>query len=206
MPAKRGRVVVAGATGLVGSFLVERLLRDPRSSEVVALSRRPLAIKDPKLRVEIVDFAKLEDAVAGLAPEAVFCALGTTIKTAGSREAFELVDLEYPTRLARGAARGGSEEFLLLTALGADAKSKIFYSRTKGRAEEAVRNAFAGKLRIFRPSLLLGPRSDRRPGEALAQKLAPLVNPLLVGPLKPYRAVRGEDVARDMVSAWRASL
>jgi len=203
MSSLSGKVVVVGATGLVGQKVVEELLADSRCSEVRVLVRRPWERAHPKLKIEIRDYAGLEEAVAESPAEALFCCLGSTIKKAGSREAFAQVDRDYPAALARGAARVGVAEFSLLTALGADSTSSVFYNRTKGQAEELVQRFFPGRLRIFRPSLLLGDRQEFRLAEKIGMTLAPFMNALMQGPLRAYRPIEATTVARAMVRAWR---
>lgn len=195
-------VLVAGSTGLVGRALIEELIGDPRVGRVIALSRRALPLRHEKLSIEIVDFENLEAAVATKVFDTLFCCLGSTIRKAGSQEAFARVDRDYPIALARGATVAGAREFQLVTALGADSSSRVFYNRTKGEAEQGVRAAFSGTLRIFRPSLLLGARDESRPAEALAMALSPLLGPLLIGRLAEYRPVSAEVVARAMCRRW----
>jgi uncharacterized protein YbjT (DUF2867 family) len=129
----------------------------------------------------------------------IFCCLGTTMKKAGSEAAFRKVDYEYVVRLAETSKRSGADHFYLVSAVGADPNSRIFYSRVKGEAEKAVgRLGFAG-LHVFRPSFLIGERSERRPGEAFGIAAARLVSIALVGAARKYRPIRAETVARAMV-------
>lgn len=199
MSAAPRSALLAGATGLVGGHLLRLLLEDPAYAEVTALVRRPALPEHPKLREVVVDFGRLEEHAAAPGARDVFCALGTTLRAAGSREAFRRVDLEYPRRLAEAAARSGAEHFLLVTAMGADPRSRVFYNRVKGEAEEAVRALpFAG-VAILRPSLLLGERRESRPAEALAQRVLGPLRPLLAGPLRKYRPIHAGTVARAML-------
>ncbi|MDD3765017.1 MAG: NAD(P)H-binding protein [Nevskiales bacterium] len=187
--------VIAGATGLVGRHLLQQLLADPAWSEVRALSRRALDIEDPKLKVVLCDYAQPERLGELLRADDVFCCLGTTLKTAGSREAFEDVDYRMVVALARAARDAGARQFLVISAVGASPKAAAFYSRVKGRMEQAVSALGFETVQILRPSLLLGERDEHRPAEALGQHLAPLLNPLLPGRLRRYRAVSGAAVA-----------
>lgn len=196
--------LIAGATGAVGGRLLQRLLAEPRYAGVTAVSRRPLELADPKLRVEIIDFDRLADwanANPGLAgADDVYCCLGTTIKKAGSQDAFQRVDHDYIVALAQAAEKHGAGQFLLVSAVGADADSRVFYSRTKGRTEDAVRACGFDALHIFRPSLLLAEREESRPSEALGQAAAPLLKPLLFGPLSRYKPITADAVARAMLN------
>ena len=196
--------LLLGATGLVGGHVLDLLLGDPAYGRVVVLGRRSIDREHPKLRQHVADLGRLEEHAALFAVDDVFCCLGTTIRAAGSREAFLRVDLDYPRAVAEAAARNGAERFLLVTALGADADSSVFYNRVKGEVEDAVRTLPFQEVAILRPSLILGERAERRPAEALAQRLAPRLNPLLRGPLRRYRAVEAETVARAMLRLAKA--
>jgi uncharacterized protein YbjT (DUF2867 family) len=193
--------LVAGASGLVGGHLLQLLLADDAYARVVTLGRRQLAAQHPKLEQRVVEFDTL-DALADF-PRAddVFCCLGTTIKTAGSQAAFRKVDHDYVLRLARAGQRAppGARQFLLVSALGADPASRIFYSRVKGEVEAAVRQLPYQGIQIFRPSFLMGERADVRLAERVGVPLARAVAPLLVGPLRRYRPIDAADVARAMV-------
>ncbi len=191
--------LLLGATGLVGGQVLDLLLDDPAYSRVVVLGRRPVDRRHSKLRQHVADLGRLDEHAAHFAVDDVFCCLGTTIRAAGSQQAFRRVDHDYVVGAARVAAAAGARRYLLVTAAGADAGSRIFYNRVKGEAEAGVRaRPFEGVV-ILRPSLILGPRAERRPAEALAQRVAPALNVLMVGPLRRYRAVEARTVARVMV-------
>ncbi len=196
--------LLLGATGLVGGHVLALLLDDPAYGGVLVLGRRAVPREHPKLRQETVDFDRLRDFSGVVRAQDVFCCLGTTIRAAGSREAFRRVDLDYPRTVAEAAARNGAERFLLVSAMGADASSSIFYNRVKGEAEDAVRTLPFKEVAILRPSLLLGERAEQRPAEALAQRFAPRLSPLLRGPLRKYRPVEAATVARAMVRLAKA--
>lgn len=196
--------LLLGATGLVGGHVLDLLLHDPAYGGVLVLGRRAAPREHPKLRQETVDFDRLRDFSGVVRAQDVFCCLGTTIRAAGSREAFRRVDLDYPRAVAEAGARNGAERFLLVSAMGANANSSVFYNRVKGEAEDAVRTLPFKEVAILRPALLLGERTERRPGEALAQRLAPRLTPLLRGPLRKYRPVEAATVARAMVRLARS--
>jgi uncharacterized protein YbjT (DUF2867 family) len=194
--------VVLGGSGLVGSALLELLASDARYDRVAVLTRRPLSLTAPKLREVLVDFGKPESYRSALAVDDVFCALGTTIAKAGSREAFRRVDLEVPLEVAREAQTAGAQRFLLVSAVGADSKSAIFYNRTKGELElQLGAVGFPKGLRILHPSMLLGERKESRLGERMATFLMGAAGPLLQGGLARYRAISAVDVARALVAA-----
>jgi len=195
--------LIAGATGLVGGFLLKRLLDAPAYDRVVAVTRRSLGISHPKLTEIVTDFEILELALAKSAIHAddAFCALGTTIRKAGSQPAFRRVDFDYVVNFARAAKAAGARRFLLVSAIGARADSSIFYSRVKGEAENAASELGFDATDIFRPGLILGERGKRRPAEAAIMAAMPLLNPLLIGPAKIYRGIPADTIAAAVVAA-----
>ena len=191
--------IVAGASGLVGGHCLRRLLASGLHEHVIAFVRGPLNVTHKRLQQRTVDFERLGRMSAFPRAQDVFCCLGTTMKKAGSEEAFRKVDYEYVVRLAESSIRTGADRFFLVSAVGADPKSRIFYSRVKGEAEEAVaRLGFAG-LHIFRPSFLVGRRPEKRPGEELGIAAARLVSGVLFGPARKYRPIKADTVARAMI-------
>jgi len=193
--------LLAGATGLVGGYLLRRLLAHPSYARVEILVRRELPIRDPKLTQRIVEFARLGAGAQGVAPDDVFCCLGTTIRKAGSEEAFRRVDYDYPLVLARLAKAAGAGKFLMVSALGADLKSAVFYNRVKGEVEQAIAAIGLPAAYSFRPSLLTGPRAEHRPGEKIGIAVGKLIAPLLIGALRKYRPIHADTVAAAMVYA-----
>jgi uncharacterized protein YbjT (DUF2867 family) len=194
--------LIAGATGLVGRQLLQQLLEDPHYSRIYMLTRRKIELAHPKLEQLVVDFDQLEDQNDFVQAQDVFCCLGTTMKKAGSKEAFRKVDYEYPLALAKLAAAKGASQFLLVTAMGANKGSLFFYNRVKGEVEEAVCKINQYKsIHVFRPSLLLGNRKEDRRGEGLAQRITKVIRPLLIGPFRAYRPIKAKDVARGMLQA-----
>ena len=198
-------VLVAGASGLVGGHLLQLLLSDDAYTRVVTFARRPLSVQYTKLEQRVVDMGAL-DALADLPHiDDVFCCLGTTIKTAGSQQAFRKVDYDYVVGVARAGQRAGAAQFLLVSAVGADPGSRIFYSRVKGEVERAVRELPYDAVQIFRPSFLMGDRREARLGERIGVPVARVVAPLLVGALRRYRPVQAAEVARAMVQVAKDS-
>jgi uncharacterized protein YbjT (DUF2867 family) len=191
---------LAGATGLVGGFALKQLVASERYARVVVLTRRTVHAEDPKIDQRVVNFDQLA-AMDLPAADDVFCALGTTIKKAGSQEVFRHVDLDFPLVLAKKALVCNAKQFLLVSSVGANAKSKNFYLRTKGELEDAVSAMPFKAIHIFRPSVLVGPRKERRPGERAGIVFMKLVSPILAGGLRKYRSIEAEGVARTMVSA-----
>jgi uncharacterized protein YbjT (DUF2867 family) len=189
-------VLLAGATGLIGRHVLDALLVDPTVIEITAPTRRPLGVTHPKLRNPVVDFSRLESALAGITCDQAICCLGTTIKQAGSKERFREVDHDYPLTLAKLAKAGGATHYLVVTAMGSDASSKIFYNRVKGELEGDLAKLGFVALTIVRPSLLVGKRSELRVGEKLAEPFAKLLP-------KRWRAIEGKTVAQALVALAR---
>lgn len=197
-PGPQRVALVAGATGLVGQHLLAGLLADPAVATVHALVRRPLGLTHPKLVVHVVDFARL----AALPPaDEVYLGLGTTIKDAGSQAAFRAVDYEANLAVARAARAAGARRLGLVSAMGADVNSRLFYSRVKGELEVAVQALGFEGVAIARPSMLMGDRAALgqrlRPGEVWTLRLAPLLKPLLPA---NYRPIQASDVARSLLA------
>jgi uncharacterized protein YbjT (DUF2867 family) len=195
--------LVAGASGLVGGHVLRCLLEDPEYERVTVLARRDLPIAHKKLEQRVLAFDRLAQMADFPRVHDVFCCLGTTIKRAGSQEAFRKVDHALVVELARVAVRHRASQFLLVTALGADPRSRLFYNRVKGEVEEAVRRFAFDAIHIFRPSLLLGKRTESRPAERMAVMVSPLIAWAFVGPLARYRPIKAERVARAMVRTAR---
>jgi uncharacterized protein YbjT (DUF2867 family) len=195
--------LVLGATGLVGGHCLDLLLADPAWSRVTVVGRRPSGRSHPRLAEVVADFERLDEHADAFAVDAVFCCLGTTIRKVGSRAAFIRVDHDYPVAAARLASRRGAKRFLLVSSLGANAGSRVFYNRVKGEVERDVAALPFDGVALLRPSLILGERAERRTTEDLAQRLMPLAAPLLVGPLRRYRAIDARAVARAMLRLAR---
>ena len=191
--------LIAGASGLVGRHLIELLLAAPEYDRVVSLGRRKLEAAHPKLEQLIVDFAALDQALAGVRCDDVYCCLGTTIRQACSRENFRAVDHAAVLALGWAARRQGARRFFLVSALGADPHSRIFYNRVKGETEEALLVLDFATLALFRPSLLLGRRVYPRLGERMMAALLWIADPMLLGRLRKYRAIGAAVVARAML-------
>jgi uncharacterized protein YbjT (DUF2867 family) len=188
--------VVIGATGLVGRECVTQLANRPEFERVTAVARRALpdALESPRLRTVLIDFDRLDERPDVFQASHVFCALGTTIKQAGSRERFRQVDFGYPLRVAELAKAAGARHFLLVSSVGASSASRGFYLRVKGELEAAIVALGFPSVTVVRPSLLLGGRNEFRLGEEIAMRLS------WAFPRK-YRAVHVRDVARALVSA-----
>ncbi|MDB4877597.1 MAG: NAD-dependent epimerase [Gemmatimonadetes bacterium] len=198
MSNARRSVLLLGATGLVGRECLRQLIGDPNVWRIVVLLRRPLddAPRSDKMQVEVVNFDALAARRDLFRVDQIFCALGSTIKQAGSQDAFRRVDFEYPLAAAKLGVEEGARHFLVVTALGASAKSRIFYNRVKGELEDALRTLSYRSVTIVRPSLLLGVRKKFRLSEQIAKRFGWL----LPGKYKPIAATA---VAAALASAAR---
>src|SRR6266853_3257640 len=193
--------VVLGASGLVGGFCLKALVDDPDYTRVLTFGRRELpSFTRAKVAQRVADLGSLTaDDFSGA--QDVFCALGTTIRKAGSQEAFRRVDLELPLRAAQQALNAGAEQFVIVSSVGADPASKNFYLRTKGELERELAKLPFRAIHILRPSLLIGKRAEFRLGEAIGMKIAPVLDLLTLGPLRKYHSMRAEIAGKAMVGA-----
>jgi uncharacterized protein YbjT (DUF2867 family) len=201
MTAKHRDAVVAGATGLVGGELLRLLATAPEYARVFAPTRGPLALDTPRIIALPAQFDRLGEVLGAVGAGCdVFCCLGSTIRAAGSREAFRAVDHAMVLALARWARRACARRFLLVSAVGADPDSPVFYNRTKGEAERDVRAEGPASVVVLRPSLLDGNRGESRLGERLALALS---RPLARWIPRAYRPVAASAVAAAMLAAAR---
>ena len=190
------KALLLGATGLTGSLLLARLLETELYSSVTIYVRKPTGLSHPRLIEEVIDYDTINTAAD---VEDVYCCLGTTIRIAKTREAFTKVDLHYPVKIARLQREAGSKRFMVISSMGANPHSMIFYSRTKGLMEEALQRMEYPSLYIFRPSFIAGNRTEKRAGEKIAIRIAGWINPLLAGPLRNYASVKATAIADAML-------
>lgn len=195
---------IVGATGLVGSAVVSLLCSDEEVDAVHVMVRRALPdaylAHHPKLNQHVINFDRLAS-VPWPYCDVLFCCLGTTIKTAGSREAFRAVDFDYVVGSAQRARQAGASSLIVVSALGADARSKVFYNRTKGEMEAKVATLGFDSVVIVRPSLLEGARAESRLGERMALAASKIINPILPARFRP---VPSQSVARAMIAAAKS--
>lgn len=193
--------MVLGASGLVGKSCVYQLIESGYYSRIVLPVRKELPIKHHLIHQVITDFEHLDKVADELFADDVYCCLGTTIKTAGSQDAFRKVDHDYPLAIAKLTVDRGASHFLLVSAMGANKDAAIFYNRVKGEVEHAIQQLPFQSISIFRPSLLLGNRTERRVGESIAKVLMRATSWIMVGPLKAYKAIQAITVAKGMLKA-----
>ncbi len=199
-PDRRKIAVVAGSTGLIGREVLRILLENSSYEKVYSLVRKPGNYSNPKLEELVIDYDQLPYALAEIkSADEVYCCLGTTMKVAGSKEAFRKVDYEYPLALASWAHQLKVHHFLIVSAMGASTSSGIFYNKTKGEVERDISLLEIPAISIFRPSLLIGDRTENRPGEKIGIAVAKALSFLFVGPLKDYKGIPVTKVAEAMV-------
>lgn len=194
--------VISGATGLVGSILIQKLLKDTRFEEVKSISRRSLKITSPKL-TEIIcsNFEELATKASELNGDIYYCCLGTTIKTAGSQEKFRKVDYDAVMEFARIAKLHNAQGFVVITAQGANPESRIFYNKVKGEVEESLKALGLKHLVIMRPGLLMGEREEHRRGEKALISVLHHVSHFLPGKIKKRAMTQVDTLAARMLEA-----
>lgn len=190
--------IVIGATGLIGKLLVNKFLDDDRYHIVKVFARKSSRIKHPKLEERIVNFDEIEKWKSAISGDELFSSMGTTIRKAKSTTIQYKVDVTYQYEFAKAASENGTRNYFLVSSVGANAKSKLFYTKIKGELEEKVKLLSFNKIRIFRPSLLLGERDEKRFGEKTAERILKIVVPIFPF-LKNQKPIEGEKVAGAMI-------
>lgn len=191
--------VLFGATGLTGNLVLNILVKDERYEKIRVFTRSELTVNSDKIEVIVTDLENLGSLAEDIKGHDLFCCLGTTIRKAGSKENFRKVDYEFPVKIAEIASKNEVPNFILISSIGADAKSSNFYLKTKGEAEEAIQKSGFKKLVILRPSMLLGKRKEFRLFEEAGKLVMIPLKFILHGRLRKYRAIDAERVAKAMV-------
>lgn len=186
--------LVVGASGLIGKHLTQKLLASQYYNKVTIIVRKKLTIEHQKLEQLVMDFDKID--TSKIIADDIFCCLGTTMKQAGSKEAFYKVDFTYPLNFAKAGLANGTKQFLIITAMGADEKSWIYYNRVKGEIEKALSDLRYPTLIILRPSMLAGEREHPRMGEKIGKVVMDFFAPLIPD---NYKVIAGEKVAQAML-------
>lgn len=191
--------IILGATGLTGSTLLQKLLKDDRYSKIKLFSRSPIGVKNDKIEEHLVDLFELEKYESEFTADEVFCCIGTTQAKTPDEDTYRRIDYGIPIEAARLAKKNNIGTFIVISALGADVESKFFYNRTKGEMERDVIAQNVPHTYIFQPSLIGGKREEKRPFEAAWKKVMTVGNHLLVGPLKKYRSIHPDTIADAMI-------
>jgi uncharacterized protein YbjT (DUF2867 family) len=192
---------IFGSTGLTGTYLIEVLLEDKRYNKILVFNRTKQNLFHPKIEQIVAPYDQLQNLKDQLKADEYYCCLGTTMNKAKTRQAFEYVDYHLPLEIGKLARENGIKTFSLVSSIGASAKSKNFYLRTKGKTEDALSGLGLDSLLIFRPSMLLGKRKETRLMETIAKPFTIALGIILWGPLKKYRAIHGKTIAKGMVYA-----
>jgi uncharacterized protein YbjT (DUF2867 family) len=200
--------VVIGATGLIGSHVVEELLNDETFNKVRVLVRKPYLITHPKLEIKMADFNNVNDYGPKMEDgDCIFCCIGTTQqKMSGNKEAYRKVDYDIAVNAARAGWIQGFKKYLLVSSIGANAGSSNFYLNLKGEIERDLASISFQSIHIFRPSMLLGKRNEFRFGELAGKGLMKPLSFLLVGPLRKFKPIQALDVAKAMVAAAKKNM
>lgn len=193
------KAILLGASGLIGKNLLTQLLNSPDYTEVLAIGRRTLNIKHPKLKELIVDFDHIDQYAADIRGDVVFCCLGSTNSKTPDKVQYKKIDYQYPLDVGSIAQNNGATSYHLVSAIGADVNSSIFYPKTKGEVERDLKVIPFKSIYIYRPSLLDGDREEKRTAEKIMIGLMRFLNPLLIGELKKYRSIKIETVASAML-------
>lgn len=194
------KAILIGASGSIGSSLLQQLLADTNYSEVLVLARRKLDAEHPKLKQITVDFDKLKDYSADIKGDAVFCCMGTTKAQTPDEVQYRKIDYQYPLDVAWIAHTNGAESYHLVSSIGANIDSPTFYIKTKGQVEQDLKMVPFKNIHIYRPSLLDGERNQKRFVEKAMNVLMYIINPLLFGNWKKYRSIKVGNVAKAMLN------
>ncbi len=194
------KAILFGATGLIGQDLLGKLLLDEAYNEVLVISRKPITVVNTKLKQLIINFDELADYRSEIVGDVVFCCIGTTIKKTPDLTLYRKIDYQYPLDVANIAYANGAKQYHLISAMGADVRSRLFYNRTKGEVERDLQKVPFDAIHIYRPALLDGNRKEDRVAESLMTGLFKLINPILIGSLKKYRSIKIEKVADAMLN------
>ena len=195
------KAIIYGATGLVGSYILQKLLNNSNYEQIVVVVRKELTIHHPKLKLLIGDYSTFARLTDGLKVDEIFIALGTTRKKTPDNKIYYQIDHDYPVSAAKIAKENGAQSVLLISAVGANAQSSFFYPRTKGQTELDIINLNFAHTHIFRPSMIMGNRIEHRPAEKIFQTLWKALNPLLHGKINKYKGIEAEQIATAMINA-----
>ncbi|GIQ59180.1 oxidoreductase [Flavobacterium collinsii] len=195
------KAILYGASGLVGSYILENLLNNNNYEQVIIVVRKDLNIQHPKLKTLIGDFNSLPKVIKDIQADEIFITLGTTQKKTPDKKLYYQIDHDYPILAAKLAKENGAKAVFLVSALGANAKSSIFYTKLKGETEQGIISLNLEHTYIFRPSMILGDRKESRPMEKVFIGIFKWINPLFVGGLSKYKGIEAEDIAKAMVKS-----
>lgn len=203
MNTRQKTAILLGATGLTGNLLLQLLLKDKRYVKIILFSRSSSGIVDPKIKEHLGDVVNLNAFKNDFKADEVFCCIGTTKAKTRDKELYKKIDFGIPTKAAKLCKENGINTLVIISALGANSKSNIFYNRIKGEMEDAVLQLQIPKTHILQPSLIGGKREEKRIGEWIFKQLMRVANLVMAGPLKKYKSIHPNDIAKAMV--WLAN-
>ncbi|EAR02939.1 NAD(P)H-binding protein [Maribacter sp. HTCC2170] len=203
METKLKTAIILGATGLTGSLLLQRLLKDKRYGKIKLFSRSSTGKENAKLEEFIGDVIELENFKNDFEADEVFCCIGTTKAKTPDKDIYKKIDFGIPVQAAELCKKNGIDTLIIISALGANSKSKLFYNRTKGEMEDAVLKMQIPKTHILQPSLISGKREEKRIGELVFKQLMKVANLVMAGPLKKFKSIHPQDIAKTML--WVAN-
>ncbi|WP_027393267.1 NAD(P)H-binding protein [Aquimarina latercula] len=195
--------IILGATGLTGRILLASLLDDSRYTKIKLFSRKAIGISHSKIEEHLINVLQLKSIADNFKADEVFCCIGTTNSKTPDKGLYRSIDFGIPVTAAQLCVQNKIETFIVISALGADSDSKIFYNRTKGEMEETILAFEIPKTHILQPSLISGKRNEKRAGEYFFKQFMKILNPLLFGPLKKYRSIHPTTIASAMI--WLAN-
>ena len=192
--------IILGATGLTGSYVLDELLNNPEYTKVIVFSRRPLEIENEKLQVFECDLLNLEEQKDYFKADEVYVCVGTTNNKTPNKKLYRDIDFGIPVTAAQLCRENRIDNIAVMSSLGANSKSSVFYTKTKGEMEESVLEMEIPNTYLLRPAMIMGPRKERRLGETLGKMLTFIINPLLQGSLKKYKGIHAETIAKAMIN------
>lgn len=199
------KITILGGSGLIGMQLIKQACADNYFTKINVIVRKPLVTKDPKINELVIDFADLSSVIKETIGDAFICTIGTTKKKTPDKKSYREIDLTYTLISAKGALENGHKQVHLVSSIGANEKSSVFYPALKGEIERLICELSFDSTFIYRPSILIGKRETARPLEWLSQRISCLINPLLLGRLKKYRSISGEKVAKKIINELKTN-
>lgn len=200
------KVIIVGASGLIGNNLLSELIKSKDFSEITALVRKPLGINNPKVKELTINFDELGNYASKIKADIIFCCIGTTKKKTPDSKSYRRIDLEYPLTIAKIGLENGAKQFHIVSSIGANSKSKNSYLKLKGELEDGLKSLKIRSLHIYQPSFLEGKRLEMRPLEIIMLPIIKLINPLFIGGLKNYRSIKALDIAKAMINQSKKEL
>lgn len=200
------KVILVGASGLIGNHLLSNLISSDDISEITLLVRNKMGISNPKVLEIVINFDEINQYSSKITGDIIYCCIGTTKSKTPDANNYRKIDLEYPLNLGKIGAENGVSQFHVISSLGANSESKNAYLQLKGELEKELKKLSIPSLHIYQPSFLEGKRKENRPLEKIMLPIMKLINPLLLGPFENYRSIKSSDVAKAMINQSKKEL